>query len=715
MPLTFHLQPQEAKSLPSYSDKALLPSSILSKIVDTYDTLPRPLIFKAISPSLDNLTKTKTTYIGVREFTLDEDTIGLPRTIYDKLQISDDDEDDDTISIELMESIPKCTLLKLKPRYFYSEVPNWKFFLEDKLVKSYTILTEGEVLFIEHNGLRIELTVEKMNAKVCSIVDTDVVLEVVPLDNMTAAQQLEFNKQEEAEVEISSSSSIVVDNLKPLLGNVPEKARVFKLDITKFKGDNPIVVALHNLETSDDLFESLVNIDLVCGLDRFVGLEDFSYTTMKDDFDLQGKEDVKSKQIAVDLNSDLIKNKLAKKSNEDDTILDKYIYLVPFCWEKPTSVVLSIIQDNEDAKPSPGNNSSVDTKQCYNCMKYIAKSKFSLHEAFCLRNIKKCICGQTFLKEIPLTHWHCPHDDDTYGNGQLMRFKHERLDHHIYQCCGTQFKNFIEMVTTHKATVCQLKLHECKFCHLVLPQGETTYKDRFENLTNHENTCGNRTTECYLCNQVLRLKDLPKHLGMHELEKKEKVSLHKSNFLKCCNVNCMKLLDIHNLNELKLCGVCYGPLYMTQDDPTKIKLQGRIERRYVMQLSRGCGNLWCDNEYCLTAQKNGSIGKMTMKEKLEMVQNLLTNINVPVLPINKALHQQESCNTFWFCVSQTVLMKKVLIEMLISECEYDMEIIYKAANECSSNEEDIRMWLRLHGVRVKLTEDDHFLSGAKIT
>lgn len=701
MPLTYTLQAQVSNSLPSYSDKVLLPQSVLSSIIDKYPTLPHPLIFKVIShePGLRRIT----TYVGVKEFTLEEEIVGLPRTIYDRLKLGLNGQQQN-LELELMDNVPKCTLLKLKPRFFYSEVHNWKFFLEDKLVKNYTILTEGELLFIEYNDLRIEFTIEEMNTKVCSIVDTDIVLEVVPLDDETAAKQLEFNKQE-GEIEITSSRT-VIDNLKPLLGNVPEKARVFKFDLSKVRGSK-LVIHLENSHSDlDDDINSLVNIDLICGLDKFVGLENFLFTTMDEDFKLlkMNKEEVHSKHISIDLNSDLIRNKLAKKSHEDDSIFDKFIYLVAFCWEKSTSVVLTVLEDDNDDSivdivPEQG------TKQCSNCQKYIPESTYAIHEAFCLRNNKRCTCGEVFLKKIPETHWHCP-DDETYGNGLLLRFKHQRMHHHVYHCCDIQFKSFIDMVTTHKATVCPLKFHECKFCHLVLPQGEATYKDRFENLTNHENNCGNRTTECYTCNKVFRLKDLPKHLEMHEVEKRERLTSHKINFLKCSNVNCIRLLDIYNTNELLLCEVCYGPLYMAQHDPAHMKLQGRIERRYVMQLTRGCGNLWCTNKYCATANKS-VFGAMGMRQKLETVnKELLSEVKVPALPINKDQVRSggDGANTFWFCVSETILTKKVLIEMLTSEGEYDMEIIYKAANESSSNENDIRTWLGLNGVRHKNTE-----------
>ncbi|RLV92933.1 hypothetical protein JA1_002876 [Spathaspora sp. JA1] len=181
---------------------------------------------------------------------------------------------------------------------------------------------------------------------------------------------------------------------------------------------------------------------------------------------------------------------------------------------------------------------------------------------------------------------------------------------------------------------------------------------------------------------------------MHELDKVQFNQLNKITFNKCCNENCINLLSGGvSTNELGLCDICYGPLYIAQHDPTNLKLQIRIERKYMIQLSKGCGNSWCNNEYCRNG--NRSLQQKPFKELMELLnQELFRNIHYPKLPINKSREiELGSSNKVWFCVNESISNKRVLLDLLRSEGLYENEIIYKAINE-RNDEQSIRSWLQ---------------------
>ncbi|CUM65038.1 uncharacterized protein PRCAT00002657001 [Priceomyces carsonii] len=679
-------------ALPRYSDKAILPQSVLSKILERFpeSNLPHPLIFK-----IESLESDKYTFIGVKEFSSpSEDLCLLPELIVEKLGSPK------LVSISLEENLQKATYLKLKPLQFYSD-QNWKFFLENKLSYFYTVLLKGEKIVLLDQNLRYELIVEDLNQDVACIIDTDIDLEIVPLDDTMADQQLHFGKHlDKLENIMEVEDEVQINGIKPFLKShyIPT---IFKLDLTKKPQIFYIVLNNKGMNSLD----SLINLDLVVGMDKLVSLEDFRWTTMDQDFKIQDEFDQENftarKAIKIDRNDNDIKRKLNIESGADDEIDNKWLYFTAFTWDTEATAEITIL---EEIPPSQATEIDPATHEtCPNCGKSVSKSNFDLHEVSCLRENVRCSCGQVFKKTIPLTHWHCDKCDGKFGNSETLKLKHNQLEHNIYKCnqCSSdeQFPTFIDMVVRHKATTCPGKLHECRFCHLILPQGESTYKDKFYNLTNHESSCGNKTTECYKCGKILRSKDLAKHLKLHELDKHQFNEISKTFFNKCSNNNCVNLMSSNPSNELNLCDMCYGPLYVQQHDPTNIKLQSRIERRYMLQLSRGCKNLWCSNAYCITGNPRSSeFGGKSIKEIHALIINhLLVYISSPVLPLNR--NRKTYLNQLWFCVNESTLDKNHLVSILQAEEQYGDEMIYKAVNEAST-ESEIRSWLSTNAIQI---------------
>ena len=164
-------------------------------------------------------------------------------------------------------------------------------------------------------------------------------------------------------------------------------------------------------------------------------------------------------------------------------------------------------------------------------------------------------------------------------------------------------------------------------------------------LTEHELADGARTTECHLCSKIVRLRDMATHLKHHELEKSA-----RSKPEICRNVNCGRTLEGVGKNgeigaatrmgqgpgnDLGLCSICFGPLYVSMHDPEGKAMKRRVERRYISQLITGCGKTWCTNEFCKTAKSK--VGKpaatLTTKDALPMVKpliDMLSDHNKPI-------------------------------------------------------------------------------------
>lgn len=663
-PMSTELSVQFLEALPNSSDKCLFPPSLLKSTIDDVTDLPHPLVF-SLSDGVSSIT------VGVREFTAEEGTVGVPRYIFDKIK-------GEIVSVTLSFP-PKATFLQLKPAQFYSHITNWKYYLELQLSKNYTTLSKGELFFIDDPAAKtsVEVNVEDANAPTVIVVDTDTILDVLPLNDIMAAQQLSQSDATSALENIPELSDSEVLEVVPF--NQTAVPKIFKIDLRKAQSSFSLVLKSENENEA-------YNVDLLVALDKFVKLDNFALETMSQDTVVANA----NKTINIDVKSDMIINHLEKYKEEDGC----FLYAVVFAWDHNARVKLEKSQVVETTEPPK--EVSTDAS-CSICGKVIEKSKLPLHEAFCIRNNVKCSCGLVFTKEVPANHWHCDIcEPPVAGNSTLFKLKHNRLQHSgPYNCeeCNDrqEFTDFVLLVKNHKLTKCPAKLHECMFCHLILAQEEETYEDRFTNLTHHENQCGNKTTECYECNRIFKRKDLKSHMRMHYMDK---VELNTESIGMCANSNCVNIVD-NASNDLGLCDICYGPLFATVADPTNIKLQNRIERRYMLQLTKGCGNAWCQNPQCATATQPQPI-----KELLNRIQQELLPLVVrPELPITKKVGTKTAQNEFYFCISESVHLKKALAEHLADEGQYSRIMALRAVHKLR-DEDSARDWLARNAIPV---------------
>ncbi|KAH3668616.1 hypothetical protein OGAPHI_002370 [Ogataea philodendri] len=585
---------QQSSAIPAYSDKIDLPESVLSELVSQRESLPHPMVFKIATAS-------QICYAGVREFSAPEGTVLVSGSLFSTLQI----DLSPTVQLELVE-LPKGTDLSIKPLKLYHEISDWKWFLEAKLTKYYCTLTRGQLLKLEDDFGSFELLVETLEpAQTVCIIDTDINLDVVPLNDAMAHQLAE---KHEPDV-LTMGNSVQIDGL-------------LKID-----------------PQSNESFVLEADTDFVVSNMANVSETNFIWHTLNGN------------------------NKLVIKNTYP--YFDSPLYLLPF---GSTLVTMSPLEAEQLKTPS--------SNVCSNCGAPVAAASKLMHENFCFRNNVKCPhgCGEVFLRKIPESHWHCC---NAYGDDQSSFDRHRKYYHSpvTVNCtkCSYQVSEKLVDHCTHSATTCPYALHECKFCHLIVPRQEASTDALISGLSQHELECGSKTTQCPRCQRSVRLRDLESHMKLHELNR-----VSKPTPLICSNVNCIREPSTSS-NSLNLCDFCFGPLYSNVNDPSGQKLRSRIERRYILQLNTGCGNTWCKNKEC---KSSGMAAFQNFVDILKHVKQQL----------------MES-SQYYFCVDLATVKKTMLVDMLADEHQYDRAWICKSV-QATDNVQNARNWLADHAVKL---------------
>lgn len=123
----------------------------------------------------------------------------------------------------------------------------------------------------------------------------------------------------------------------------------------------------------------------------------------------------------------------------------------------------------------------VETKQCSNCGQPIEKPKFMLHEAYCLRHMYKCKCGEVVCK--------------------AEREEHEEEKHVKVSCKFCAFQAMKHEFGSHEET-CDKKPKLCSFCEQMID---------FDNFLQHVNFCGARTRHCEFCKRNVLMRNQKYH------------------------------------------------------------------------------------------------------------------------------------------------------------------------------------------------------------
>ncbi|EAW13325.1 putative ubiquitin fusion degradation protein (Ufd1) [Aspergillus clavatus NRRL 1] len=704
-------------------------SQARARNVDHQKQLPHPLTFRLVNPQ-----NGRAIYAGIREFSAEEQQIGLSAFLRRALGIDDDqpssqtngqvtesgqsmevedaEKADTTVTITVhAKQLPKGTYVRLRPLEAGYDPEDWKALLERHLRDNFTTLTTGELLTVA--GGRDEIfrflvdRVEPEGDGIC-VVDTDLEVDIVALTEDQARETLQKRLEKASRAPGTQGGSSIGGALR--LGEtatgqvIPEDYVDYELK--DWDRAEPIEV---ELEGADDA-------------DVYLFASPFSAR--------QRNRPRADEHVFADFSARPSKRLRIQPSNiELDGAESLYLSVHAFAQTRsdeeqrpgahqslPLQYNLRVVQGpstsegdiNTEEKPEAHDAGDV---QCKNCHQWIPQRTLVLHENFCLRNNVLCPqCRNVFQKRSPEwhDHWHCPHDS-SYGNDASSKNRHDTIFHTQCSCPACELEvDGLPRLAQHRTTDCPAKPILCQFCHLVVPQKGDLDPDIHDpevllsGLTPHELVDGGRTTECHLCNKIIRLRDMKTHLRHHDLER-----LSRPAPRICLNQNCGRTLDARGVQSaitpgtdtLGLCSICFGPLYVDTYDPEGKTLRRRIERRYLSQLMTGCGKSWCQNEYCKTGKQqreppgtsNDGPASMSAAAILTLVRPLIDALNL----------RRDTPNTapLYLCTDQVGQQRRILAEMIAAEGTatggkaYDFPWCVAAVEATAGSVDNAREWL----------------------
>jgi hypothetical protein len=689
---------------------------------DTQQQLPHPLTFRLVNPKTGNVV-----HAGIREFSADEGEIGLSpflRTALglkqeegettslengkvgtpgNPIDLTDGDvvmEDDDRIIVHAKQ-LPKGTYVRLRPLEAGYNPEDWKSLLERHLRENYTTLTNGEILAVpgDHrtNAAEFRFLIDKFAPEgdgIC-VVDTDLEVDIEALNEEQARETLkQIMKKSQRGLGTAEGSSAggTLDIWNPVQGQVVEGEYV-DYELPSWDRSHGLDIELiFNDREELDLFVSPFG-----ARQRAKPREDEH--VFGDFASERPSKKIRLQPSNVELDeAEALYISVRGYKSHDDTQSPSESRLRHFSLRAKTFPNPKVIDLTDQQVESHG----PDEEQCKNCHQWVPSRTMMLHTNFCLRNNVLCPhCQAVFKKSSPewASHWHCPHDD-AHGNHPSSKAKHDRIFHTPVPCPSCPYEApSIPALAHHRTTVCPGKLILCQFCHLTVPQEGDPFAPSAEailsGLTAHELADGSRTTNCHLCQAIVKLRDMSAHLKHHDLSRQSK-PLPRI----CRNINCGRTVDGVGKNgdvgkaarmgqgpgnDLGLCSICFGPLYVSMHDPDGRAMKRRIERRYISQLIQGCGKRWCANAYCKTGRVNSGITEKSetipTKDAIPMVKPLMD----AVTDIHTPMH---------FCVDEGSQKRRKLAEMMAGEGEYELEWCVAACEAESGDLDAARGWLR---------------------
>ena len=668
-----------------------------SQYEDQRQQLPYPLTFRLVNPG-----NGRVVYAGIREFSAEEgeavlssflqETLGLTEHRMEEEDAAKNDAGEENATLEPTitvhaKQLPKGIFVKLRPLEPGYDPEDWKALLEQHLRQNYTTLTNGEVLVVPggrglHGKEEFRFLIDgfKPDANGVCIVDTDLEVDIEALNEEQARETL---KRIAAKItrapgtDQGSSQGGDLDLFKAQEGRVLPGEYV-DYQLSSWNRAQPVEFELHGLDGEDDV--DLLVSPLAATQRAKPRIDEYLFS----DFDSRPKKRIRLEPSNVELEhaealyvsvhafapTEFLVNGHSESSHDSSK---PRVFTLRARHPDPDEYMKDTSAHDAEIPPNP------EDMRCKNCNQWVPKRTLMLHENFCLRNNILCPkgCGQVFQKRSPENenHWHCPHDA-CYGNTPVSHEKHDTLHHpsKVLRCseCGTQETfSSIPALAHHRTTTCPAKLILCRFCHLVVPQeGDPNVPNAealLSGMTPHELADGARTTECHLCSKIVRLRDMETHLKNHDLDR-----LSRPPPILCRNINCGRTLDVCAKsgdtragtrmgqgpgNDVGLCSVCFGPLYVSMYDPENKALRRRIERKYLQQLLTGCGKDWCRDEYCKTGRKN-----------LDLNTNITTKNALPMIkPFLDGLAKGQAAMPLHFCVDAASQKRKTLSEMLAAE------------------------------------------------
>ena len=653
------------------------------QLAERQQQLPHPLTFRLVNPENGRIV-----FAGIREFSASDNAVGLSSFLRQTLGFTGEKTsgniNSDSTGVDIngsgsyevvealerltvhVQELPKGTYVKLRPLEAGYDPEDWKALLEQYLRDNYTTLTNGEVLNIPAGKETFRFLVDglKPNEEAIKLVDTDLEVDIEPLNEEQARETLKRLVEKSKKAPGTSEGS-----------SPGGKLEVGTNEIGQVRPGEYVDYAIGRWDKKQDIEFELTTSDPENDADLFVtpyGPKHQSKPRETEyvfgDFSNRASKRIKIRHTNSDLdNAEALWVSVRGYEDQDaqSQAPTQYSLRISSTTEPATS-------GGDDTTMTDGEAIGPDEERCSNCHQAVPKRTMFLHQNFCLRNNILCPhCQIVFQKSSPewKNHWHCPHDS-SFGNSTSSHNKHDTLMHTPASCpsCDYQAANTPDLAH-HRTTTCPGKLILCQFCHLQVPQQglDDQPADSAEvilsGLTPHELSDGARTTECHICAKIVRLRDMTTHLKHHDLQR---LSRQKPRI--CRNVNCGRTIDgigkggeirvQASRNDLGVCDVCFGPLYVSIYDPDGKALKRRVERKYLTQLLTGCGQPWCRNEFCKSGRRNLGLLQdgqtVTSKEALGMIKPILEALSVASSPLH-------------FCTDEASQKRRTLAGMMAAE------------------------------------------------
>jgi hypothetical protein len=684
---------------------------------ETQHQLPQPLMFR-----LTNEKNGTIVFAGIREFSAQEDSVVLSAYLSERLGISPAEfaiangntaetaidlessevakhvvNDGPLIKVEA-QHLQKGTYVRLRPLEAGYNPDDWKSLLERHLRENYTTLTKDSMFSVRGvKGEVFRFLADKFKPEgpgIC-VVDTDLEVDIEALNEEQARETLRQIVERSKRAAGTAGGSSVggpIDIWKAVEGQVLDGDYV-DYELPSWDRQRPLQITLSEIGEGDE-------VDLLVSpksaRQRAAPREtEHVFANFASSHDGSKSITIQPTNVELDNADSLLVSVYGRSSHRfvlrAKTVIDAF-------GAGPME-----IESREEY--------SADDEQCKNCLKWIPKRTMHLHENFCLRNNVICPrCKQVFQKRSVEweEHWHCnlgdeSHSNEAYGNTRAGKSKHDGL-FHTFQTCPSetcQGLSFLSIpdLARHRTSTCPGKLILCQFCHLEVPQEGDPNDPSIEaetvlsGLTPHERADGARTTDCHLCDAIVRLRDMAAHMKHHELDKERRAKPEL-----CRDVLCGRTL--HGVgpkgqvgsgtrmgqgpgNAIGLCSICFGPLYVSMHDPEGKAMRRRVERRYLSQLITGCGKRWCANEWCKTGRKNIDL-------------DALPSGAAAALPLVKPLvvdAVDERWKPMHLCVDEGSQQRRKLAEMLAAEGRWDLEWCVAACEAEGANLDRAREWL----------------------
>lgn len=260
--------------------------------------------------------------------------------------------------------------------------------------------------------------------------------------------------------------------------------------------------------------------------------------------------------------------------------------------------------------------------------------------------------------------------------------------HGWYQCTCEAFEGpSLPELALHRRTKCSDRFIICRYCHTLVQQGgpASDPRDRIQGLASHESYCGNRTIPCQKCTQLVSLKNVQVHAQHHAYQRQNQPTPQL-----CSNQNCVRARPLTTAsNVLGACTVCFGPYWVSTEDPKHQKLVQRLAKRYHTQLTDGCGNSWCRNIHCATAQKKPMEANAAAAEMMKILKEA-------------KIGSVKGDQRLWLCVDEGTSDKRMTAELLEQDLNgrFRVEWCIKALETIRSKDmEAAAQWLNLHAPR----------------